>query len=248
MGASDRRGTANSRGGGGGGGGVGMVWFVALLFITGSFCLSLVQMSKGLHDQLISVKQQLYETRQQLVEIGVEKETLLENRREESKKVGILKSKSSLISEELLGQQQQLKALQYEVLASKQDLTAITHNCTESSRLMEKQFNVTMRYLMDRVINNRECHSLLQRDVKEHVKLERSVELLQNKVYNLTQQLTLAKSSLFKASKSLKQSKADVETLKDRLVLSNDALRKTQQALTNAQAQQHEGGEPPAEG
>mmetsp|Transcript_22734 Transcript_22734/g.44618 ORF Transcript_22734/g.44618 Transcript_22734/m.44618 type:complete len:236 (+) Transcript_22734:300-1007(+) len=214
---------------------VSVVWFVALLFITASFCLTLVQLSKGLHDQLLAVKEELYQARSQLVEVGVEKETLLEQTRNERMRVGKLRDKSSVLAAELLSQGQTLRGLRYEVLFNKEGLSQVVRNCTESSKLMEKQFNVTMRYLMDSVINNREYHALLDKNLRDRVKLERSVELLQNKVFNLTQQLTMAKSSLYKASKSLRQSKSDVEVLKDRLLKSNDALKKTQVALTNAQ-------------
>jgi len=203
------------------------IWFIAIVIVCGSFCLTLVQLSKGLHEQLVVTKEQLLEAHKALVDLEVEKETLLEQHRQEGIRVAKLRDKSALVSKELLDQNKQTRLLKYEVLASRNDLKSITHNCTESSRLMEKQFNVTMRFLMDRVINNREYQIMLDRNLEERVLLERSVELLQNKVYNLTDQLTQAKSALFKAGKSLKECKSDVDTLKERLLESNDALKKS---------------------
>lgn len=234
MGSKPGNGSGGGTGGSCSGGGI---WFVALLLITGSFCLTLVQLSSGLHTQLLVTKDQLLESRKALVEIGVEKETLLEQQREERIKVSKLRDKSALISTELLGQQKKLRLLQYEVLAARDDLKGMTSNCTESSRLMEKQFNVTMRYLMDRVINNREYHTLLQKNLRDRVTLERSVELLQTKVYNMTEQLTRAKTSLFKAGKSIKQCKADNDELKTRLIESNEVVKKSQQALLAAKGE-----------
>lgn len=212
------------------------VWFFALLLITGSFCLTLVHLSKGLHDQLLVTKTQLLDSRRQLVQVGVEKETLLEQGRAERIKVQKLRDKSALLSKELLEQQKRVKLLQYEVLAARQDLRQMTGNCTESSRLMEKQFNVTMRYLMDRVINNREYHILLNNNLRDRVILERSVELMQNKVFNLTEQLSLAKTNLYKAGKSIRSSKDDVSTLKERLIEANKALNDTTALLKKEQA------------
>mmetsp|Transcript_12328 Transcript_12328/g.26420 ORF Transcript_12328/g.26420 Transcript_12328/m.26420 type:complete len:202 (-) Transcript_12328:810-1415(-) len=185
----------------------GSIWFVSLLLITGSFCLTLVQLSKGLHDQLLATRSKLHDCRKQLVQIGVEKETLLEHQREERTRVAKLRDKSALVSKELLEQNKRVRLLQFEFLAAREDLKLMTFNCTESSRLMEKQFGVTMRFLMDRVINNREYHILLNKHLKDRVKLERSLELMQNKVYNLTEKLSLAKTSLFVAGKSIAKAK-----------------------------------------
>jgi hypothetical protein len=207
------------------------VWFVALLVISGSFCLTLVQLSKGLHEQLVVNKESLLAARKQLVQVGVEKETLLEQQHEERLKLQRLRAKSGMVSAELLEQQKRVKLLQYEVLAARQDLKGVTLNCSESSVLMEKQFNVTTRYLLSRVIENHEYHVLLNKNLKDRVVLERSVELMQNKVFDLTEQLGLAKTNLVRAAKSIKDSKVDVDELKVRLIESNEALAKASALL-----------------
>lgn len=207
------------------------LWSIVLLLIAGSFCLTLVQLSKGLHEQLMETKHKLYEARKELVLVSMQKQEMLDEQQQQRSKVIKLREKSALISKEVLEQQKRVKLLQYEILATRQDLKGMTVNCTESSQLMEKQFNVTMRFLMDRVINNRQYHILLNKNLKDRVMLERSLELMQNKVYNLTEQMSLAKANLLRASQSISQTKSDVDECKSRLIKSNEALTKTTSLL-----------------
>jgi hypothetical protein len=62
-------------------------------------------------------KEALLAARKQLVQVGVEKETLLDQQHEERLKLQRLRAKSALVSAELLEQQKRVKLLQYEVLA-----------------------------------------------------------------------------------------------------------------------------------
>lgn len=211
------------------------LWFLVLLVISSSFCITLIQLGKGLHEQLLETKKELQDSRRELLLIGVEKQAILEAQQTERTKITKLRKKSALISKEVLEQQKRVKLLQYEVLASRQDLKGMTVNCTESSRLMETQFNITMRFLMDRVINNREYHVLLNKNLQDRVVLERSLELMQNKVFNLTEQLSLAKANLIRAGNSIRKTKEDIDECKSRLTTANSALSKTTSLLQQEQ-------------
>jgi len=197
---------------------------MALLVVTGSFCMTLVQLSKGLHEQLVLAKQQLHVARKQLLLAGAEHSTLLEKQLDHSQKSVTLREKSSMLSAELLDQQKKVKLLQYQLLASRQELKNLRDDYSESMKINEKQFNITMRFLMNKIVNNREYSILLKKHLEDRVTLERSLELVQNKLYNSTNVLKVGQQRLQVAATSISTCKSDNTIIAERLKECNNAL------------------------
>ena len=179
------------------------LWFLVILLVAGSFVMTLVQLSRGLHEQLLASKQSLYSLREQLVQVGEQKAVLEHQQGDDQMKASRLRDKSKTVLEELLNQQKMVKALQFELIAAREDLNSMILNCTGSSRKMRKQFNITMRALKDKVTSNREYRILLKKLIKEKATVENTLEMVQYQAYNVSKQSEAVKEKLRASKDSL---------------------------------------------
>mmetsp|Transcript_8570 Transcript_8570/g.9751 ORF Transcript_8570/g.9751 Transcript_8570/m.9751 type:complete len:224 (+) Transcript_8570:32-703(+) len=197
----------------------------AAVLVSLSFILTLVQISRGLHEQLLTSKQSLYTLREQLIELGEEKAVLEQQKRDDALKSSRLREKSKTVLEELLNQQKMVKALQFELIAAHEDLNSMIMNCTGSSRKMRKQFNITMRALKDKVTSNREYRILLRKLLEEKSRVENSLESMHYNVYNLTQQLMVSKKQLVSAGMTITKQQGDIQQMSEEVSKANKAVK-----------------------
>lgn len=181
------------------------LWFLVILLVAGSFVMTLVQLSKGLHEQLLASKQSLHSLRAQLIQVGEQKAVLEHQQGDDQMKASRLRDKSKTVLEELLNQQKMVKALQFELIAAREDLNSMILNCTGSSRKMRKQFNITMRALKDKVTSNREYRILLKKLIKEKAMVENTLEMVQYQAYNVSKQSEAVKEKLRASADSMKR-------------------------------------------
>mmetsp|Transcript_1917 Transcript_1917/g.2859 ORF Transcript_1917/g.2859 Transcript_1917/m.2859 type:complete len:246 (-) Transcript_1917:784-1521(-) len=219
----------------GGGGGAYNFWFLVVLLVSGSFVMTLVQLSRGLHEELLTSKQSLYALREQLIELGEEKTVLVEQKRDDALKAARLRDKSKTVLEELLNQQKMVKALQFELIAAHEDLNSMIMNCTGSSRKMRKQFNITMRALKDKVTSNREYRILLKKLLEEKSRIENSLESMHYTVYNLTQTLIGAKTKLASSGETITKQGDDIIRMSQEVEKANKAIKDTAALLASAE-------------
>lgn len=212
-------------------GGVSICWFLLVLLVACSFVGTLVQISKGLHEQLIMCKSNLFSLRDQLITVGDEKIILLDQKKDEESKSVRLRDKSQTVLDELLDQQKKVKALQYELLEARDDLNGMIENCTGSSSELRTQFNLTLDVLQEKVTSNMQYRSLLKRAVEDKIKVEGSLETAQYSVFNLTQELTKSKTELSEAAITIQKQKEDLDRMQDQVKKANEAMNHAAQLL-----------------
>lgn len=183
-----------------------------------------MQLSRGLHDQLLTCKENLFSLREQLILLGDEKLLLIDERNEVELKSERLKVKSKTVLDELLLQQKKVKALQYELLSAREDLTGMVENCTGASHELRTQFNLTMEVLKDKVITNREYQDVLKKVLEDKVKVENTLESMQYTVYNLTQELSKAKRASIEGAETLKKQQSDLDSMAEQVTKANHAM------------------------
>lgn len=98
--------------------------------MVGSLLLTIVHLSTGLHAQLIANRKMVRALREQIIEESDERENLLKEKDAHMSKTVNLRTKSKLVTDELLDQQRKAKHLQQELLNAREDLAEATKNCT----------------------------------------------------------------------------------------------------------------------
>ena len=106
------------------------IWLLGILFLVGSLLLTIVHLSTGLHAQLIANRKMVRALREQIIEESDERENLLKEKDAHMSKTVNLRTKSKLVTDELLDQQRKAKHLQQELLNAREDLAEATKNCT----------------------------------------------------------------------------------------------------------------------
>lgn len=158
--------------------------------------LTIVHLSSGLHSQLLANRRMVKSLRDQLVAEAEERETLLRDKDASMSKTANLRTKSKLVTEELLDQQRKARRLQHELLLAREDVSILSKNCTLSNQRLRNRYEVTLRALHDRVVTGEECRALLERNVDERAKLDSSLMMMQDRAYNMSKILKTTKQKL----------------------------------------------------
>eukprot|EP00924_Labyrinthula_sp_SR-Ha-C_P015734 maker-scaffold_4-snap-gene-8.63-mRNA-1 protein AED:0.06 eAED:0.06 QI:84/1/1/1/1/1/4/88/231 len=205
------------------------VWFILTILILGSFIATLVQLSQGLHNELIETKENLASLKKKVVEISDEKEVLLHQHGESESKAFRLQKKSQTVLEELLTQQKKVKALQFELLSSRESLHSMVKNCTGDSNSLRTEFNLSLNYIEKLLTSNKEYKRLVDKLIKEKVEMELTVESLQFQISEVTDKLQKQGSNLVIAKNTIQREKGDLEKM-------NQQVRRANQAMAEAAA------------
>ena len=183
--------------------------------------LAIVHLSSGLHSQLLANRKMVKALKDQLVAEAEERETLLRDKDASMSKTANLRTKSKLVTEELLDQQRKARRLQHELLLAREDVSILAKNCTLANQRMRNRYEVTLRALHDRVVTGEECRALLERNIDERAKLDSSLMMMQDRAYNMTKVLKTTKQKLrdalqiaSKQRDEIIKLKREIETLK----------------------------------
>ena len=204
------------------------LWLLGALLVVGSCMLAVVHLSTGLHAQLVANRKMVRVLRDQLATEAEERDALLRDKDASMGKTATLRTKSKLVTDELLEQLRKSKHLQQELLLAREDLGILSKNCTLVTQRLRDRYEVTLRALHDRVVHGQECRTLLERNVEERAKVETSLMAMQDRAYNLTVQL-----------KSTKQKLRDVVALASQ---QRDEMARLRAELEAAKAQLSGGG------
>jgi hypothetical protein len=172
------------------------LWILGVLLVAGSCMLAIVHLSNGLHSQLLANRKMVRALKEQLLAEGEEREALLRDKDASMTKTSTLRTKSKLVTEELLDQQRKARRLQQELLLAREDVQILSKNCTLATQRLKSRYEVTLRALHDRVVTGEECRALLERNVQERAKLESSLQIMQDRAYNVSKQLKVTKQKL----------------------------------------------------
>jgi hypothetical protein len=216
------------------------VWLVGVILVVGSCLVAVVHLSTGLHAQLLANRKMVRALRDQLVSEAEEREALLKEKDVSMSKTATLRTKSKLVTDELLDQQRKSKHLQQELLLARDDLQVISKNCTLATQRLRDRFDVTLRALHDRVVHGQECRALLERNIEERAKLETSLSAMQDRAYNVTLQLKTTRQKLREVVTLASQQRDEINTLRreleqmqERLVEVNTRQQQQQQSSTS---------------
>jgi len=174
------------------------LWIIAVLLVAGSCMLAIVHLSSGLHAQLLANRRMVRALKEQLIAEGEEREALLRDKDATMSKTATLRTKSKLVTEELLDQQRKARRLQQELLLAREDVQILSKNCTLATQRLKSRYEVALRALHDRVVTAEECRSLLERNMEERAKMELSLAVMQDRAFNASRQLKVQKQK-FKA-------------------------------------------------
>jgi len=172
------------------------LWVLGVLLVAGSCMLAVVHLASGLHAQLLANRRMVRALKEQLTAEGEEREALLRDKDASMSKTSNLRTKSKLVTEELLDQQRKARRLQQELLLAREDVQILSKNCTLASQRLRDRYEVTLRALHDRVVTQEECRALLERNVEDRAKVESSLTVMQDRVYNATKMLKVTKQKL----------------------------------------------------
>jgi len=206
-------------------------WILGVLLVCGSCLLAIVHLSHGLHVQLVANRKIVAVLREQVLAEAEEREMLLRDKDSSSSKTALLRSKAKLVTEELLDQHRKSKHLQNELLLAREDIQALSKNCTIATQRLRHRYDVTLRALHDRVVQEQEFRALLDRNVLERAKIESSLGVMQDRAYNLSVQLKTTKQKLRDVIGLATQQRDEVARLK------------AQVAAEAAKAAAHHGGD-----
>jgi len=190
--------------------------------------LAVVHLASGLHSQLLAHRKMVKLLKDQLMAEGEERESLLRDKDASMTKTSTLRTKSKLVTEELLDQQRKARRLQQELALTREDVQILSKNCTLATQRLRNRYDVTLRALHDRVVTGEECRALLERNMEERAKLESSLTLTQDRAYNVSKMLKMTKNKLKDAlliassqRDEIIRLKREVETLKQSAASSN---------------------------
>jgi hypothetical protein len=172
------------------------LWVLGVLLVAGSCMLAVVHLASGLHAQLLANRRMVRALKDQLIAEGEEREALLRDKDASMSKTSTLRTKSKLVTEELLDQQRKARRLQQELLLAREDVQILSKNCTLATQRLRNRYDVTLRALHDRVVTGEECRALLERKVEERAKLESSLTVMQDRAYNVSKMLKMTKQKL----------------------------------------------------
>ena len=218
------------------------LWVLGVLLVAGSCMLAIVHLSNGLYSQLLANRRMVRALKEQLIAEGEERESLLRDKDASMSKTTNLRTKSKLVTEELLEQQRKARRLQQELILAREDVQILSKNCTLATQRLRNRYDVTLRALHDRVVTGAECGALLHRNVEERAKLESSLTVLQDRAYNVSKMLKVTKQKLRDAlaiasnqRDEIIRLKREIELLKQRS--SSDESSKTQSTEESSQDQ-----------
>jgi len=172
------------------------LWLLGVLLVAGSCMLAIVHLSSGLHAQLLANRRMVRALKEQLVAEGEEREALLRDKDASMSKTATLRTKSKLVTEELLDQQRKARRLQQELILAREDVQILSKNCSLATQRLKSRYDVTLRALHDRVVTGEECKALLERNMEERAKLESSLTVMQDRAYNVSKMLKMTKQKL----------------------------------------------------
>ena len=172
------------------------LWVIGVLLVAGSCMLAIIHLSTGLHAQLLANRKMVRALKDQLIAEGEEREALLRDKDASMSKTATLRTKSKLVTEELLDQQRKARRLQQELLLAREDVQILSKNCSVATQRLRNRYEVTLRALHDRVITGEECRALLERNIEERAQLEASLMMMQDRAYNATKLLKGMKQKL----------------------------------------------------
>ena len=172
------------------------LWVLGVLLVAGSCMLAVVHLASGLHSQLLANRRMVRALKDQLLAEGEEREALLRDKDASMSKTSTLRTKSKLVTEELLDQQRKARRLQQELLLAREDVQILSKNCTLATQRLRNRYEVTLRALHDRVVTGEECRALLERNVEDRAKLESSLTVMQDRAYNVSKMLKMTKQKL----------------------------------------------------
>lgn len=195
------------------------LWVLGVLLVAGSCMLAVVHLASGLHAQLLANRRMVRALKEQLTAEGEEREALLRDKDASMSKTSNLRTKSKLVTEELLDQQKKARRLQQELLLAREDVQILSKNCTLATQRLRNRYDVALRALHDRVVTQEECRALLERNVEERGKLESSLTAMQDRVYNASKILKLTKQKLKDALNIATSQRDEIIRLKRELEL-----------------------------
>ena len=156
----------------------------------------------------------LHALRSQIVEIEKDRDALALQLDADNSQTSKLRSKAKLVTDELLEQQRKAKTLQKDVVQAREDLLSLSRNCSFASNRLAQRFNVTLRELHDRTIKGQQYRVLLNKNVRERSRIESSLGVMQDRVYNLTKALKSTKTQLKDAIRIVKSQRVEIAELK----------------------------------
>ena len=188
-----------------------------ILAVAGVAVLSILHLATNLTSQLKTSRQMLETLKEQLVFAGNEHDELVSHQEGQRTNTIRLRLKSKQVTEELLEQQKKAKQLKHELVSAREDLIAAKKNCSSVTRQLRHQFNVTLRQLHNRVIMDEQYRTLLSKNVEERAQVELSLGSLQDRAFNMTQQLKRTKTQLREAVILVKKQRIEQALLEEQL-------------------------------